>query len=150
MTLKGNRMRNALLAAVTLALLSACIGPAALPRQTEEKVVPADIVGTWRYPADYGATAITIELKPGGTFVQTVRHGSGNVQTHEGDWTLDGSRPQLKVLKPPFGEPPGKEWIVEDARWWIVESHREGIKFAIFGAADDRDPDSCQEFEKVR
>jgi hypothetical protein len=142
-------MRNVILAAATLALLSACIGPAALPKATEEKVTPTDLVGTWKYPADFGATTITLELKPDGTFVQTVRHGSGRVQTHEGGWTLDGSRPQLNVLKPVFGEP-GKEWVVEGAHWWVVESHREGVKFAIFGAADDRDPDSCWEFEKVR
>jgi hypothetical protein len=143
-------MRNVILAAVTLGLLSACIGPAALPKATEEKVTPADIVGTWRYPAEFGATTITLELKPDGTFVQTVRHGSGRVQTHQGTWVLEGSHPRLEVLKPVFGEPPGKEWVVESAHWWIVESQREGVKFAIFGAADDRDPDSCWEFEKVR
>lgn len=72
-------MRNAILAAVALGLLSACIGPAALPQATEEKVGPADIVGTWRYPAEFGATTITVELKSDSTFIQTVRHGSGRV-----------------------------------------------------------------------
>jgi hypothetical protein len=142
-------MRNLILAAVALALLSACIGPAALPEATKEKVTSADIVGTWEYPADFGKTTITLDLKPNGTFVQTIRHKNGNIQTHEGTWTLDDSRPELKVLKPVFGEP-DKAWIEEGASWWIVESHRKGVKFAIFGAADDRDPDSCEEFEKIR
>lgn len=141
-------MRNLALAVAVLALLSACIGPAFLPKATTEKITPADIVGTWRYPADFGATTITIELKPDGTFAQSVRHASGRIQTHEGTWTLDESHPQLKVLKPVFGEN-NKEWVVENAHWWVVESHREGVRFAIFGAADDRDPDSCQEFERV-
>lgn len=141
-------MRSAILAVVTLSLLSACIGPAALPPATTEQVTPADVAGTWKYPADFGATQITIELRPNGTFVQTVRHGSGRIQTHQGTWTLDESRPQLQVLKPVFGEP-SKEWVVEDARWWVVESHREGVRFAVFGAADDRDPDSCEEFENA-
>lgn len=126
------------------------LGPAFLPQPTTEKVTAADIVGTRRYPAEFETTTITLELKPDGTFVQTVRHGSGLVQTHKGGWTLDGSRPQLEVLKPAFDGPRDKEWVVEGARWWVVESHREGVKFAIFGAADDRDPDSCWEFEKVR
>jgi len=65
-----------------------------------------DIVGTWTYSAEFRATTITLELKLDGTFVQTVRYGSGRVQTHEGTWTLEGSRPQLQVLKPVFGEPP--------------------------------------------
>lgn len=141
-------MRSAIPAVVAVALLPACIGPAALPQATTEKVTPADIVGTWRYPADYGATTITLELKLNGTFVQTVRRGDGSIQTHEGTWTLNEARPELKVLKPVFGEP-SKEWAIEAANWWVIESHREGVKFAIFGAADDRDPDSCNEFEKA-
>jgi hypothetical protein len=130
-----------------VAFLSACIGQP-LSQATQENVTHGHIVGTWRYSADFGAAIITLELIPNGTFVQTVRHRSGRVQTHEGTWTLDGSRPRLEVLKPVFGEP-GKEWVVESAHWWIVESHHEGVRFAVFGAADDSDPDSCCEFEKV-
>jgi hypothetical protein len=143
-------MRNLILATAALALLSACFGPAFLPQPTEQKVTPDDVAGTWTYPADSGSTTITLELRPNGTFVQTVRHGSGRTQTHEGTWGLEAARPRLRVLKPAFGPPSGQEWVIEDARWWVVESRREGLKFAVFGAADDRDPDACNEFEKVR
>ncbi|VTR96503.1 Uncharacterized protein OS=Leptospira santarosai serovar Shermani str. LT 821 GN=LSS_13204 PE=4 SV=2 [Gemmata massiliana] len=142
-------MRRAVLGVVAVGLLSACIGPAFLPKATAEKVTPADIVGTWQYPAEFGATAVTIELKAGGRFVQTVRHAGGRVQAHEGPWALDGPYPRLEVLKPVSGEPRGQEWVVEGVRWWVVGSHREGVRFALFGAAGDHDPDSCAEFERV-
>ena len=107
-------MRNVILAALTLALLSACIGPAALPEATKEKVTPADLVGTWRYPADYGATTITLELKPNGDVCPDRPAQIGPRPNPRGHLDPGGSRPSLPVLKPVFGEP-DKEWVVERA-----------------------------------
>jgi hypothetical protein len=115
---------------------------------TEQTVTPTDVVGTWTYPSGFDSTSITLDLKPEGAFVQTVRHEDGRVRTHEGTWTLEGSAPVLTVLKPASGEP-DEEWVAEGANWWVVESYRDGVRFALFGAADDRDPHSCREFEKV-
>jgi len=54
----------------------------------------------------------------------------------------------LKVLYPVFGDDPKKDWVLEDANWWIIES-LQGVTFAIFGGANP-DPDSFNEFRKVR
>jgi hypothetical protein len=141
-------MRNIVLAALAVVAASGC-GPAALQSATKQKVTTADIVGTWKYFADYGKTTITLEMKRDGRFIQTIKRSKGADQVHKGAWALNESRPELNLLKPVFGEP-DKEWVVADANWWIVESNRQGVKFAIVGAADDYDPDSCGEFEKVR
>ena len=141
-------VRNLNLATVAVVSASGCIGPAALPQPTKENVTPADIVGTWRYGADYGKTAVTLEIKADGTFNQTVNRSNGKTHLHSGTWTLDGPYPKLKVLYPVWAEPT-KDWHLEDANWRIVASHQQGVKFAIFGAAEP-DPDSFEEFNKVR
>ena len=138
---------------VAVALLAAgCggIGPSALPGPTEKNVTKADVVGVWKYDADFKKTNITLELKADGTFVQTIqRPDNTEPQVHTGAWDLDGTTPVLKVLKPVFGDD-RKPWVLEDACWWIVDSYQDGLEFAICGAADDRDPDSCSEMEKLR
>ena len=132
--------------------LSGCgvIGPSALPGPTGKNVRQADIVGVWKYPADYRKTAITLELKADGTCVHTIKRSEqSEPQVHTGVWGLEGATPTLKVLKPVFGDY-SKPWVLEDARWWIIDSYQEGVDFAICGAADDRDPDSCFEMKKLR
>jgi len=139
-------------------LLTGCpIGFSALPAATTKNVTPSDLAGLWQYeiyprhwrgvPTNDGI--VTIELKKNGTFEQIVRRkGDSEPLTHTGKWAVTAPpvRLRLKVLKPPFTG----EWHVEEAHWWVVNSTQKGVGFAIFGAADDRDPDSCNEFKKLR
>ena len=135
---------------LAVALLAGGCGYAALPASTKKNVTKSDIVGIWQYQADNGKTTVTLELKADGTFVQSIqRSGQASPQVHTGTWDLEGTTPRLTVLKPVFGEYE-KPWILEETNWWIVDSNQRGVKFAIFGAADDRDPDSCSEMKKVR
>ena len=130
-------------------MILAC-GPMALPGPTSKSVSTMDLVGIWRYYADFDATEIDLELRSDGTFTQTIRRGAGApLQIHTGSWGLDGPHPKLTVLKPVFGDP-SKPWILEEVNWWVVDSRQKGANFAIFGAADDRDSDSCWEMEKIR
>lgn len=41
-------------------ILCAC-GFAFLPEPTKKKVVKADLLGVWEYPADYGSTTVTMK-----------------------------------------------------------------------------------------
>ena len=139
-------MRALLIFLVCTILVTGC-GHYALSGPTNKRVTMADLVGVWEYPADETGS-VTLTLSADGTFVQSIQHGSSDeVQIHEGNWSLEGATPVLTVLKPVFGDS-GKPWILEPASWWIVDSYQDGVTFAIFGAADDRDPDSCWEFKK--
>jgi hypothetical protein len=144
-------MHRTLAALLFLTLFGCCcIGPAALPGPTRREVQMSDIAGEWRYYADYGQTTITLALMEDETFVQTIeRSGEEPVQVHTGEWGLDGAWLKLSVLKPIPGNP-SAPWIEEEANWWVVDSYQDGIDFAVFGAADDRDPDNCNEFERIR
>ncbi len=144
-------MNRILTACVLVTILGGCcIGPAALPGPTKKAVKASDITGVWQYTADYEKTTITLELKADGTFIQTVKYiAPSEPQMHTGTWSLEGSSPKLRVLKPVFGKP-NDPWVLADANWWIVDSYQEGVKFALFGAADDYDPDNCFEFKKLR
>lgn len=130
-------------------IINGC-GYSDLPEPTQKKISTEDIVGIWQYPANYGKTIISIELNIDGAFTQIIKHsGQKKLKIHKGTWELDVTSPKLTVLKPAFGDS-SKPWVLEEAHWWIVDSHQKGIKFAIFGAADDRDADSCNEFKKIR
>ena len=149
MTTSVRRYGRAALLAVVALFVGGC-GFAALPGPTQKKVTKADLVSVWQYPADYEKTTVTLELKGDGTFIQAIkRTNQAELQVHTGTWDLEGTSPKLTVLKPVFGDP-GKPWVLEEAHWWIVDSYRKGVKFAIFGAADDRDPDACNEMKKLR
>lgn len=139
-------MRTLYVSLLTALLIAGC-GHYALPGPTSKRVSKADIAGVWEYPAsDTGS--VTLTLSTDGTFVQSIqRTASSERQIHKGSWDVKDARPVLTVLKPVFGDS-SQPWILERADWWIVDSHRDGITFAIFGAADDRDPDSCWEFKK--
>jgi len=142
-------MKNIVLPVAVAFLVGGC-GFSTLPGPTQKTVTKTDIVGVWQYPADFEKTIITLDLKTDGTFVQTIkRSNETESQVHTGTWTLEGTTPKLTVLKPVFGYPE-KPWIPEDANWWIIDSYQKGVTFAIFGAADDRDPDSCNEMKKLR
>ncbi|MEZ5300826.1 MAG: hypothetical protein R3F11_09265 [Verrucomicrobiales bacterium] len=142
---------KSLFAIFPLVLLLCGCGPGALPNSTSKMVTAKDIEGTWEYPADYGETTIRLELKTGGTFVQTItRTGVASPQVHAGKWTVEGTRPLLKVLKPVFGDS-SKPWIEEEAYWWIMESEiNRGRQFSICGAARDYDPDNCFEMKFIK
>ncbi len=45
-------------------ILCAC-GFAFLPEPTKKKVVKADLLGVWEYPADYGSTTVTHRVQAG-------------------------------------------------------------------------------------
>jgi hypothetical protein len=134
-------------------ILNGCgvIGPAALPPRTEKKVTKADIVGIWKYDADYKETLVTLELKPDGTFIQTIIHSDTSTpQVHKGTWDLEETTTILKVLKP-AEEGSKKPWVSADANWWIMDSViNKDTKFSICGTADDSDPDNCGEMKKIR
>lgn len=120
-----------------------------LPGPTQKNVTPADIVGVWEYPADNNTTVVTLDLKADGSFVQSIaRAGDEQPQVHQGEWKLDGATPELTVLRPVFAEA-SQPWILEEVNWWVVDSQQGGLTFAICGSADDRDPDSYWEFEKI-
>ena len=143
-------MMKAIFSLLVFTLLIGGCGHAALPGATQKNVTKADIVGVWQYPAEYEKTTVTLDLKADGAFVQTIkRSGQTKAQVHSGIWDLEGTTPKLTVLKPVFGDA-SKPWVLEEANWWIIDSYRDGVTFAIFGAADDRDPDSCWEFKKLR
>jgi len=112
-------------------------------------VTEEDIVGLWQYPSDLYNNIVTIDLKNDGTFVQTITHfGKGEPQTHTGTWKLEDNNPKLTVLKPDAMDS-RKPWVLEDASWLIVEHDGDGT-FRIFGAVNDRDPDSCNAMRKIR
>ncbi len=125
-------------------------GPAFLPEPTKEKVTRGDLVGSWEYFADYQKTKIVLDLKLDGTFVQTIeRSGNPKLQFQKGKWKINGSDLIIKVLKP-VHDGSDEPWFLDWARWWIMDSRQKGLKFGIIGAADDRDPDNCFEFKKIR
>jgi hypothetical protein len=136
---------------VSIILFVIGCGPAFLPGPTKKTVNVVDLVGTWQYPANYGETEVTLELKENGTFIQTIRKSTGGIpRTYTGMWKLDGVRPQITLLKPVFGKY-DKPWTLEKVNWWVMDSVvNDKTEFSICGAADDRDPDSCFEMKKLR
>ena len=92
-----------------LSLSTGCIGPAALPKPTVESVTIADILGMWKYKANYGKTTILLDLKANGKFGQFIRYRDRRTVIHESDWKLEETKLTLNVLDPVFGKP-GEDW----------------------------------------
>ncbi len=129
---------------------NSCIGFAALPGPTQQDIQISDIAGMWRYYADFGETEIILDLKEDGTFIQTIEQdGKDTSQVHTGQWSLEGAWLKISVLKPRLDNS-SASWIEEEANWWVIESYKGGTEFAVFGAAEDSDPDNCYEFERIQ
>ena len=134
---------------ILLALLVGGCGFAALPGPTSKTVKPTDIAGTWQYTADYGKTHITLVVNADGTFSQSVKPtGTTNILTRSGAWKNDERNHctfASVLTHEGFSDESG--WVPEEAHWWITDGIK--TKLAIFGGTHP-DPDSWQEFEKLR
>ena len=134
---------------VLLALILGGCGHAFLPTPTEKKVAPADAVGTWQYPAHFGETTITIEIRADGTFHQVVKlAGNSEPLQQDGTWKLDGADIDLDKVLINEGLSDQEGWVAEPASWYFVESSGKP-PLVIFGGTHP-DPDSWQEFKKLR
>ena len=112
---------------------------------TKRPVALTDIAGTWRYNADFGATAITLQLEKNGTFIQTVNLSGKLAPIRQfGTWKLQGSSIELEefLMKEIEG------WKVTSRRFDIVDTGRFSKGFSILGGAD-LDPDGWQHLERL-
>ena len=121
-----------------------------LPDATKKKVAAADAVGTWTYTADYEKTIITLEINNDGTFQQVVKPtGREESLSSNGTWELDGVWIRLDKVLTHEGYSQDKDWVPEEASWYFVDSLSGNPLVVIFGGTHP-DPDSWQEFKKVR
>jgi len=134
---------------VLFALILGGCGHAFLPTPTKKKVAPADAIGTWQYTADHDKTTIPIKLRGDGTFHQVVKlAGSSDPLEQDGSWRLEGAHIHLEKVLTHEGFSEQVEWVAETASWYFVESGGKP-PLVIFGGTHS-DPDSWQEFKKVR
>ena len=139
-----------ILVLMAMVVFAGC-GPAFLPGPTSRVVNTNDVVGTWQYTADFGKTVITLEIKPEGTFQQTVSPAGGtNALSQSGRWSLDQrNHISFDAVLTHEGFKATNGWTAEEANWWITDGIGKQPKVVPFGGTHP-DPDSWQRFEKIR
>ena len=142
-------MKKRCLAVFGLPLVGACIGHVGTPGPTTQKVTAADAIGTWKYDADDGKTAITLEIRADGTFTQTVQPpGQAKPLTASGKWEPDGAHISLDGLLSNEAHSVGPGWVATDAWWYFADGYTGDPRVVIHGGTTT-DPDNIRAFEKV-
>lgn len=141
-------MKMRFVSCVVLFVVAGCGQWGGLPEKTKKTVTAADAVGVWTYTADYGETAIALEIRNDGTFHQTVKPvGRAESLSSHGSWTLDGAKISLDKVLTNEGFSAGKGWVPEEANWYFVDNPSGDPPVLIFGGTHP-DPDSWQTFTK--
>lgn len=131
-------------------ILTGPIGPQNLPWPTHKTVKVSDVTGKWQYSTDGRETAVSLELKSDGTFVQTIPpQAPGGPRVYQGHWKLQDSVVYLdKAWRLTYDSTHSQsQWkLVSGYECWVIDDN----PFTLFGGDFFQDdPDAGDEFQRI-